>query len=349
MKDLFGNEIIEVEANEIHPDVGKANMVHGEIIAGKKQVAVGLYELAAGLKTMRDERLYLSLGCESFDDYCERLAKVKPSQAYKYIKVYEELGSTAFQSVGKLGIEKLFLVTQLPPAEKCDAIAEPEIIDGMSVRELKEFVAKARQQGEQLTLLQDEIATLTREKNDAENLIDEMISDRENNEANQSSISKEYESEINDLRNKLEEAERISEEKLKNERDKFAEDAEIRARLKMQLEIDEARKAGENDAEAKASENIRAIEAEKKQIEDKLTELERSLAGRDEQIAGLEKKLRNNDAATTAFKVCLESFITSYDRCIEHTQKISDKNDRTRCENALARAVSRMDDQLSHQ
>ena len=147
MKDLMGNEIIEVEAKEILLDAARANRVHGEILAGKKQVAIGLYELAAGLKTMRDERLYLSLGCEAFDDYCERIAKVKVSQAYKYIKVYEELGASALQSAGGMGVEKLFLVTQLPPAEKCEAIAEPEVIEGMSVRELKDFVAKARQQG----------------------------------------------------------------------------------------------------------------------------------------------------------------------------------------------------------
>ena len=69
MRDLMGNEIIEVEAKEILPDAARANRVHGEILAGKKQVAIGIYELASGLKTMRDERLYILLGCEAFDDY----------------------------------------------------------------------------------------------------------------------------------------------------------------------------------------------------------------------------------------------------------------------------------------
>ena len=116
MIDLMGNEIIETEAKEILPDAGRAHLVHGEILAGKKQVAIGLYEFAAGLKTMRDERLYQALGCAGFDEYCEKLAKVNVSQAYKYIKVYEELGAGALQSAGGMGIEKLFLVTQLPPA-----------------------------------------------------------------------------------------------------------------------------------------------------------------------------------------------------------------------------------------
>lgn len=328
MKDLMGKEIIEVEAKEILPDAARANRVHGEILAGKKQVAIGIYELAAGLKTMRDERLYLSLGCEAFDDYCERLAKVKVSQAYKYIKVYEELGAPALQSAGGMGVEKLFLVTQLPPAEKCEAIAEPEVIEGMSVRELKEFVAKARQQGEQLSFLQGEVSTLTKEKADAE--------------AESRSMRESYETENADLRKKLSEAEKLSDEKLKAERDRLAEDAETRARLKMQLEIEEARKSGEQDAALKATEDRQALEAEKQEIQNRLAELEKSIAGRDEQIAGLEKKLRNTDTATTAFKVCLEGFITAYDRCVEYVGKIANGDDKARCETALSRAIERM-------
>lgn len=57
---------------------------------------------------------------------------------------------------------------------------------------------------------------------------------------------------------------------------------------------------------------------------------------------GLEKKLRNADSATTAFKVCLEGFITAYDRCIEYIEKIIDADDKERCEMALSRAVERM-------
>ena len=111
---------------------------------------------------------------------------------------------------------------------------------------------------------------------------------------------------------------------------------------KMQLEIESARKTGEQDAALKAAEDRQVLEAEKKKIENKLAELEKSIVGRDEQIAGLEKKLRNADSATTAFKVCLEGFITAYDRCIEYVGKIIDADDKERCETALSRAVERM-------
>ena len=340
----MGNEIIETEAKEILPDAGRAHLVHGEILAGKKQVAIGLYEFAAGLKTMRDERLYQALGCAGFDEYCEKLAKVNVSQAYKYIKVYEELGAGALQSAGGMGIEKLFLVTQLPPAERSDAIAEPETIEGMSVKELKDFVAKARQQGEQLSLMQDELDELKLEKQDAE-------AERDDEKAR-------LERELEKLREKLRMTEDTQKETIKAaisaEKNKYAEEAETLARLKMQLEIEEARKAGEADGKKAAEKTIdkakqalekekKALEDEKKKAEAELDALKKEIGGRDEQIAGLEKKLRTADSATAGFKVCLEGLVGAYDRCREYLAKIEDVNERTKCETALGRAIERME------
>lgn len=343
MIDLMGNEIIETEAKEILPDAGRAHLVHGEILAGKKQVAIGLYEFAAGLKTMRDERLYQALGCAGFDEYCDKLAKVNVSQAYKYIKVYEELGAGVLQSAGGMGIEKLFLVTQLPPAERGDAISEPETIEGMSVKELKDFVAKARQQGEQLSLLQDELDGLKLEKQDAEaELEDEKA---------------QLEKELDKIREKLRMTEDSQKETIKAaidaEKHKYAEEAETLARLKMQLEIEEARKAGEEDGKKAAEKTIdkakqalekekKALEDEKKKAEAELDALKKEIGGRDELIAGLEKKLRTADSATAGFKVCLEGLVGAYDRCREYLAKIEDANERTKCETALGRAVERL-------
>ena len=339
----MGNEIIETEAKEILPDAGRAHLVHGEILAGKKQVAIGLYEFAAGLKTMRDERLYQALGCAGFDEYCDKLAKVNVSQAYKYIKVYEELGAGVLQSAGGMGIEKLFLVTQLPPAERGDAISEPETIEGMSVKELKDFVAKARQQGEQLSLLQDELDGLKLEKQDAEaELEDEKA---------------QLEKELDKIREKLRMTEDSQKETIKAaidaEKHKYAEEAETLARLKMQLEIEEARKAGEEDGKKAAEKTIdkakqalekekKALEDEKKKAEAELDALKKEIGGRDELIAGLEKKLRTADSATAGFKVCLEGLVGAYDRCREYLAKIEDANERTKCETALGRAVERL-------
>ena len=350
MMDLMGNEVIETEAREVLPDADRAHIVHGEILAGKKQVAMGLYELAAGLKAMRDEKLYIPLGCVGFDEYCERLAKVNVSQAYKYIKVYEELGATVLQSTGGIGIEKLFLVTQLPPSERGEAIAEPETIEGMSVKELKDFVAKARQQGEQLSLMQGEIDELTRGKEDAESRIDELSA--ENREKSRE-VAAEYEEKLARMQEKLDAvkkeadeaaaaADRAVEEKIKAEKERLAKEAEVNARLKVQLEIEEARKQGEAEAAKKAEEEKKALAEEKKKAEDALDALKKEVGGRDERIAGLEKKLRNADSAVAAFRACLEGLLAAYERCTEYAGKIENTDERERCKTALARAVERM-------
>ena len=245
-----------------------------------------------------------------------------------------------------MGIEKLFLVTQLPPAERGDAISEPETIEGMSVKELKDFVAKARQQGEQLSLLQDELDGLKLEKQDAE-------AERDDEKAR-------LEKELEHLREKLRATEDTQKETIKAainaEKNKYAEEAETLARLKMQLEIEEARKAGEADGKKAAEKTIdkskqalekekdakKTAEDEKKKAEAELNALKKEIGGRDEQIAGLEKKLRTADSATAGFKVCLESLVGAYDRCRTYLEKIEDANERTKCETALGRAVERL-------
>ena len=229
------------------------------------------------------------------------------------------------------------------PAERSDAIAEPETIEGMSVKELKDFVAKARQQGEQLSLIQGELDELKLEKQDAE-------AERDDEKAK-------LERELEHLREKLRVTEDTQKETIKAainaEKNKYAEEAETLARLKMQLEIEEARKAGEADGKKAAEKTIdkakqalekekKALEDEKKKAEAELNALKKEIGGRDEQIAGLEKKLRTADSATAGFKVCLESLVGAYDRCREYLAKIEDATERTKCKTALGRAVERL-------
>ena len=121
----------------------------------------------------------------------------------------------------------------------------------------------------------------------------------------------------------------------------------------MQLEIEEARKAGEADGKKAAEKTIdkakqalekekKALEDEKKKAEAELDALKKEIGGRDELIAGLEKKLRTADSATAGFKVCLEGLVVAYDRCRTYLEKIEDANERTKCETALGRAVERL-------
>ena len=61
------------------------------------------------------------------------------------------------QSNASLGITKLDLIAQINPVERTQLLAE-NTFDGMSVSEVKALVQKAKDQGEQISLLQEELA-----------------------------------------------------------------------------------------------------------------------------------------------------------------------------------------------
>lgn len=100
-----------------------------------RQVVIGAFITALALKRIRDERLYVALGCHTFDEYTVSMCPFNRAQAYKYLKIaqrfeqllpnMEELKEIAeskkvnknserfVQSTGQMGIEKLYELTRL--------------------------------------------------------------------------------------------------------------------------------------------------------------------------------------------------------------------------------------------
>ena len=270
------DDMIETSGREVTPDVLEAREVHAEIMASKKTVALGIYELARGLKRMRDDELYKELGFDDFRDYCEKMAKVNASQAYKYIRTYESLGDAALQSAGSLGIEKLFLVTQLPPEERSDALGEPGKIEGMSVKELREFVAKARQWGDQLTFLEHELEASDDDRREAEEKLEEVTKKLAAvEEESQRKLSNQYSamnSQLEEL--KAEHARKISEMKIEHAKacaSIVAEQADKRpvrhaADDELRAAREEGRKAGKREGEEELEKQKKAFEELQKQL-----------------------------------------------------------------------------------
>lgn len=270
------DDVIETSGREVTPDVLEAREVHAEIMASKKTVALGIYELARGLKRMRDDELYKELGFDDFRDYCEKMAKVNASQAYKYIKTYESLGDAALQSAGSLGIEKLFLVTQLPPEERGDALGEPGKIEGMSVKELREFVAKARQWGDQLTFLEHELEASDDDRREAEEKLEEVTKKLAAvEEESQRKLSNQYSamnSQLEEL--KAEHARKISEMKIEHAKacaSIAAEQADKRpvghaADDELRAAREEGRKAGKREGEEELEKQKKAFEELQRQL-----------------------------------------------------------------------------------
>ena len=114
------------------------------------------------LRRMKIENLYVHLGYDNFEDYAEKEFQLKRRQAYQYISVFEKLGEEFVQSNAQLGITKLALLAAANPEDRAE-VMESENVQDMTAKELEELLAKYKEQGEQLSLLQDQNAGLVKE------------------------------------------------------------------------------------------------------------------------------------------------------------------------------------------
>lgn len=212
------------------------------------------------LRRMKIENLYVHLGYESFEDYAEKEFQIKRRQAYQYISVYEKLGEEFVQSNAQLGITKLALLAAANPEDRAE-IMENENVSDMTTRELEEALAKFKQQGEQLSMLEEENNELKNAAKGREKL------EKELEEARQKCIEQE---------NKINELESAPVEVITKEvqvPDKKAE--------KELAEAKKAQKAAEKELQEAQEAKNRAekeLAAAKKELEAKTSELQRATA-----------------------------------------------------------------------
>lgn len=240
-----------------------AIVTHQHICDCYKAAAVSLMDMAKSLKHMRDQKLYIELGYESFGDYVEHNDdySFKERQAYTYISCYENLGEAFLQSNANLGITKLELLTKLGTFDR-EEVVEGNDLAGMSVAEVKQLIADKQALGEQLSMFQAE------------------------KEANKSAADelKKAQAEIEQLKSRLEDAQ-------ENYDDQSNKDAE---RIKeLQLELDELKnKPVEVAVQKPSKEEIDKIkETERKKLEKaKQKEIDELKAEQEKQIAKLKEE-----------------------------------------------------------
>lgn len=163
--------ITDFNIQEMTPKTATALDIHTRILSAEQTAATAMITLCENLKKMRDDKLYLSLNFETFDDYTEQACGIKRRQAYNYIQTYEKLGKDVLQSNANLGITKLQLLTEVCAVDREDFIEENDL-EGMSVAEVKKLVAENQQRGEQLNLLE---AELDKERMRADKAEDEIL------------------------------------------------------------------------------------------------------------------------------------------------------------------------------
>lgn len=140
----------------------RAERLDSRINANAEVAAESIGKMGRDLKAMRDERLYIELGCETFEDYCNIRTPIGQRQAYNFIKSYEKYGERLIE-LSSIGITKLALMTALSD-EDSDELIESGDAENMSVRELAKRIKELQNKNEQLTL---ELDAVTKEEKTA--------------------------------------------------------------------------------------------------------------------------------------------------------------------------------------
>ena len=141
------NELIIKNESELNTVEKDFLINHQQIMSAGVLIQNGFLNLAKSLKNIKDNKLYIAINCESFEDYTERVVGIKKSQAYKYIQVLESLGEEFSTRVEKVGITKLALISSLTSEEQKEII-ETQNLEETSVSDLKEQIQKLKQEKE---------------------------------------------------------------------------------------------------------------------------------------------------------------------------------------------------------
>ena len=140
---MYLNELVIKSENELNTAEKSFLQAHNSIISAGVLIQNGFVTLAKNLKLIKDEKLYLTIDCETFEDYTEKVIGLKRTQAYKYIQVLENLGEEFSTRVEKVGITKLALISSLTTEEQQEVIQNNNL-EETTVSELKAEIQKLK-------------------------------------------------------------------------------------------------------------------------------------------------------------------------------------------------------------
>lgn len=140
----------------------EAVMLTERIKANGRLAVTAVCDIGKDLRRMKVQNLFTHLGYENFEDYAKKEFDLERRQAYLYISVYEKLGEDFVQANARLGITKLAELSMMNPEDRQE-IMETADIEKMSTRELKALVESYKNQGEQLSMLEEENSKLKEE------------------------------------------------------------------------------------------------------------------------------------------------------------------------------------------
>lgn len=303
----------------------RAAMLNSRIVANAKIAAESLVMVGRDLKAMRDEKLYTELGCDTFENYCDKMTPIKQRQAYNFIKCYEKYGERLTE-LSDIGITKLTLMSALDD-EDSDALIESGAAESLSVRELEQRVKELQSKCEQLTLDLGE-------KSKEENKLDKMRNEMEKLQAElaaQKDIQAKKDEHIKALESKPVEVavQKPSKAEIAEIEKKAVEKAKIAAKKQHDKELAELREKAENERREaiKAAERAKAAEIERLKTEN----------------AALQSSAKKAPPTSEKerIKLCLEEVQRNFNVAIETIDKLPEE-DREKVKSKLRAIVEKM-------
>ena len=158
----------------LHPDntpqAQQAMALHYEIKSSLAAAASAMVEFCKKLKAMRDGKLYIHIGFDTFEDYVEKAHSIHQRQRYNYIQTYEKLGARLMEENADIGITKLQLLTNVSAVHRDEFLEEKDVAN-ISVSELKKLIEEKNGLSEQVSFFQSEAKDKERLAQEREELL----------------------------------------------------------------------------------------------------------------------------------------------------------------------------------
>lgn len=320
-----------------------AMQVHESIMRSGAAAASFLVEMCKGLKKMRDDRLYRSLGYDDFDVYCEDMAHIRARQAYNYIATYERLGDEFLQSNAQLGITKLELISRLPGDVIAD-ITEDGSASEMSVRDIKALIEENKRMTGQITLISDQLDEMTAKSEELARQNEEL----EESNADLVRVKGELETQL------FERPIEIVEKDLSDEqKSKIAAEARASAEAELKKKYDAEAKekiAAEKARMQKRCEVIEksavAAEQENERLHQIIEDKEKIEAETLKEIESLERKLASSSDTGAVVKVYFQTIQDTFNKAVGVIENM-EPDERGRYKSAFTVLLERMIDSVS--
>ena len=282
-----------------------AMQVHESIMQSGAVAAQALMRMCQGLKKMRDEKLFRSLGYDDFDTYCEEMAHIRARQAYNYIATFERVGEEFLQSNAQLGITKLELISRLP-GDVAAEITENGSAEQMSVKEIKRLVEENKRLAGQVALFEGELGRI-----------------REECDANVMALE-EAKCELRDRPVQVVEKD-ISAEQSEKLRAETKATVEVEMKKQFAVELKEKIKKTEEKAEKKFADKMKDAEnatAEKERLESIIKERDAEAEKHREEVEKLKRELSVASGVGAEIKVYFDAIKDYFSKANEKIESL---------------------------